>query len=453
MTRIYVYSIDGGASRAITSDRYDSSSPTWSPDGKWIYFLSDRNFASLVGGPWGSRQPEPFFDHQTKIYHVALRRDECSPFKPADELYIPPKEGEKKEPGNAPPVVAIDLEGIETRLLEVPVPPGNYSDLGSDGKRLYFISSDTTLERKQTLKTMAIDSKRGTAPETFLEDVSGYELSLDNKKLLVRKGNDLYVVDAGAKAPPELAKSQVLLKDWSFDLDPRDEWRQMFIEAWRLERDYFYDRNMHGLDWPAVRDRYLPLVDRVTDRAELSDILAQMVGELSALHIFVRGGDMRRGQDQVQPGSLGATFLLDESAGGYRVVHIYQSDPDSPEGLSPLLRPEVDIQEGDIIESINGVRALSAPDLGALLRDQANKQVLLRVKPKGGSAERSVVVAPITLARESSLRLRRRHKTKSAMFTSARWAARTWRSGNANSTPYSIEMDSSSTCATTTAET
>jgi tricorn protease len=404
MTRIYIYNIDRGSASAITSDRYDSSSPTWSPDGKWIYFLSDRNFASLVGGPWGSRQPEPFFDHQTKIYHVALHRGERSPFKTGDELYIPPKEGEKKDTGNAPPAVAIDLAGIEARLLEVPVPPGNYSDLGTDGKRLYYMSSDTTLERKQTLKTMAIDNKRGTAPETFLEDVAGYELSLDNKKLLVRKGNDLYVVDAGAKAPPELAKSQVLLKDWSFDLDPRDEWRQMFIEAWRLERDYFYDRNMHGLDWPAVRDRYLPLVDRVTDRAELSDILAQMVGELSALHIFVRGGDTRRGQDQVQPGSLGATFIRDESAGGYKIVHIYQSDPDNPEGLSPLVRPEVDIEEGDIIESINGIRALSAPDPGALLRDQANKQVLLRVKLKGGSAERNVVVVPITLARESSLR-------------------------------------------------
>lgn len=404
MTRIYVYSMDKSSARAITSDRYDSSSPTWSPDGKWIYFLSDRNFASLVGGPWGSRQPEPFFDHQTKIYHVALRRGERSPFKPVDELYIPAKEGEKKETGTAPPAVAIDLDGIEARLLEVPVPPGNYSDLGTDGKRLYYISSDTSLERKETLKTMAIDSKRGTAPETFLEDVSGYELSLDNKKLVVHKGNDLYVVDAGPKALPELSKSQVLLKDWSFDLDPRDEWRQMFIEAWRLERDYFYDRNMHGLDWPAVRDRYLPLVDRVTDRAELSDILAQMVGELSALHIFVRGGDTRRGQDQVQPGSLGATFIRDESAGGYKIVHIYQSDPDNPEGLSPLVRPEVDIEEGDIIESINGIRALSAPDLGALLRDQANKQVLLRVKPKGGSAERNVVVVPITLARENNLR-------------------------------------------------
>src|SRR4029078_4383239 len=145
------------------------------------------------------------------------------------------------------------------------------------------------------------------------------------KKLMIRKGSDYWVLDAAAKAPapPELAKAQVALRDWSFELDPRREARQMSVEAWRLERDYFYDRGMHGLDWPSVRDRFMPLVDRVTDRAELNDILAQMVGELSALPIFVRGGDVRRGQDQVTHGSLGATFTRDEAAGGFRVGHIY----------------------------------------------------------------------------------------------------------------------------------
>src|SRR5205085_5086939 len=166
-----------------------------------------------------------------------------------------------------------------------------------------------------------------------------------------------------------LGKTQVQLKDWTFELDPRDEWRQMFVEAWRLERDYFYDREMHGIDWPKVRDRFLPLVDRVTDRAELNDILAQMVGELSALHIFVRGGDIRRGQDQVQPGSLGARFVRDEPGGGFRVEHIYRSDPDNPAGLSPLARQGVGVQEGDLIESVNGVPALSSPELGYLLRN------------------------------------------------------------------------------------
>jgi tricorn protease len=128
------------------------------------------------------------------------------------------------------------------------------------------------------------------------------------------------------------------------------------------------------------------------------------VGELSALHIFVRGGDTRRGADQVQPGSLGARFARDEKAGGFRVEHIYRTDPDVPENLAPLARVNVNVQEGDVIQSVNGVPALSARDLDSLLRNQADKQVLLRVAPKSGGAARDVIVTPITLARETTMR-------------------------------------------------
>jgi tricorn protease len=419
MNVLFVYNADSHAITPVTTDRYDSFSPAWSPDGKWLFFLSNRTFSSVVPSPWGSRQPEPFFDKQTKIYHVALKRDERSPFQPEDELHTKPeaekksddkkpddKKPEDKKPDEKAVKVDIDIAGIQTRLVEVPVPAGNYSDLASDGKRLYYVSTDAATEVKRTLKTIALDNKRGTAPETFMEDIVGYELTLDGKKLMFRKGSDYYVVDGAAKAPAaaELGKSQVLLRDWTFDLDPRDEWRQMFLDAWRLERDYFYDRGMNGVNWPGMKERFLPLVDRVTDRAELNDILAQMVGELSALHIFVRGGDVRRGQDNVAEASLGATFARDEPAGGFRVAHIYKTDPDNPSALSPLALQGVGVQEGDVVESINGAATLSVPDLGALLRNAANRQVLLRVKPKGGGSSRDVIVVPITVARENALR-------------------------------------------------
>ena len=119
----------------------------------------------------------------------------------------------------------------------------------------------------------------------------------------------------------------------------------MFVESWRLMRDYFYDRKMHGLDWPAIREKYLPLVDRVTDRAELSDLIADMMGELSALHIFVVGGDFREGPDHVQLAGLGALLSREENRGGYRIEHIYRSDPDYPERVSPLARPGLDLKE------------------------------------------------------------------------------------------------------------
>ena len=171
-----------------------------------------------------------------------------------------------------------------------------------------------------------------------------------------------------------------------------------------------------------MKAKYLPLVDRVTDRAELSDILSQMVGELSALHIFVRGGDARRGVDQVQPASLGAIFARDEKAGGFRVTHIYKTDPDVPADLAPLARTGVNVQEGDVIQMVNGVAALSARDLDALLRNQADKQLLLRVAPKAGGAARDVVVTPVTLARETTMnrpgqvsRYQRRNGTEQAV--------------------------------------
>ncbi|HOC16819.1 MAG TPA: S41 family peptidase [Vicinamibacterales bacterium] len=443
LARIWVLEAATGRVTPVTTDRYDSGSPAWSPDGKWLYFLSDRHFESSVSSPWGSRQPEPYFDKQTKVYALALKKGERSPFQPDDELH-PAKKEEAKEPKKeqageekpasakdakkdvpkggkkdaapagkpdeaakpaAVPRVEIDLEGIEARIVEIPVPPGNYSDLSVDGKRLYYVSRDAGRDAKRMLKTFPIDNKKPEA-ETFAEDIVSYELSQDGKKLLLRKAKDFYVLDAAAKAPaaPELAKRQVPLKDWTFRLDPREEWAQMYQEAWRLERDYFYDRGMHGLDWPAIKARFQPLAERVTDREELSDVLAQMVSELSALHIFVYGGDRREGQDRVTSASLGARLARDEAAGGYRVEHIYRSDADRPDRLAPLTRPGVGVGEGDVIEAVNGVPTLSVPDIASLLRNQADKQVLLRVKPKGGGAARDAIAVPISQSRENELR-------------------------------------------------
>ncbi len=427
-TRIRIYSLEGGQFSDLTSDRYDSYSPAWSPDGRWIYFLSDRNFESLVRSPWGSRQPEPFFDKQTRIYQVALRKGLRSPFQPRDELTpvesavddaqkkdaaTPAEEGQEgkgqspsaAKPGESapPPPVEIDLEGLAERLMELPVPAGNYGALSMDSRHLFWLSRETDLAGKRSLMVLEIKNLE-PKPEVLLADVRDYELSADQKKIMVRKGTDFYVFNAGPKAPSELAKSKVDLSGWSFPLDPREEWSQMYREAWRLERDYFYDRAMHGLDWPAIREKYRSLAERVTDRSELNDVLAQMVGELSALHIFVRGGDLRRGEEQIAIASLGALWQRDEAAGGYRIEHVYRSDPDLPGSRAPLARPGVDVGEGDVIVAINGVETLSLQDPAALLRNQAHKQVLLTVKPEDGSDSREVIVEPISLGEEADLR-------------------------------------------------
>ncbi|HSD28706.1 MAG TPA: protease, partial [Vicinamibacteria bacterium] len=351
--QLFVYRIDGGTTTPVTTDRFDSGSAAWSPDGEWLYFLSDRNLKTLVRSPWGSRQPDPFLAAPTEIYAVALKKDGRFPFAPPDELHPEePKKEEKKEDASAkkdaeapPKPVVIDLEGLPTRLYKVPVPPGRLASLRTDGQRLYWLSVDNSFEPKRKLEALAIGREKPDV-KTVMEGVREYLLSADNKKLLVRKEkeNDLYVFDAGDKTPDKPEDSKVDLSRWTFSFDPREQWRQMFVEAWRLERDYFYDRGMHGLDWPKVRDKYLPLVDRVRSRDELSDLLAQMVSELSALHIFVAGGDLRKGPDEVEVGSLGAELARDAAAGGWRVVRIYAADPDVPSSLSPLRRDGAGIE-------------------------------------------------------------------------------------------------------------
>ncbi len=443
--RIYLYDTQAGTITPATTDRYDSYSPAWSADGEWLYFLSDRNLRSIVGSPWGAYQPEPYLDKTTKVYHLALREGLRSPFAPRDELHDENKKGEQEKKETSPQTqptetqpaetqpaesqratdaadtqpasaaaegekeadkpkvkpVEIELENLAQRLLEVPLPPGNYSDLTVTEKALFWLSRPTG-GGPATLSAAAI-SRDPLEVKTVVEDVRGYELSGDGKKLLIRQGDRFYIVDASA-GKADLDKKDVDLSGWKLSVIPQEQWRQMFIEAWRLERDYFYDREMHGVDWPAMRDKYLPLVDRVKTRAELSDLIAQMVGELSALHIFVYGGDQRRGDDNVVPASLGAKLTRDAAAGGYRVDHVYQSDPDEPERTAPLARPGVDIGVGDMIEMVNGVATLSVADINLLLRHQAGRQVLLRVRPAGGGEPRDVIVEPISPGSAADLR-------------------------------------------------
>ena len=191
---------------------------------------------------------------------------------------------------------------------------------------------------------------------------------------------------------------------WIDDIPERsEEWHQMFVEAWRLERDYFDDRHMNGADWPTVLKKYLPLVGRVTDRAELSDLLGQMVSELSALHIFVYGGDMREaGSRSNRPPwgragarrSRGRVSRRRTSTARIRTTRMRSRR---------WRRPDVDVRDGDVIEAINGVATLSVAHPSILLRDQVGRQVLLHVKRASGGAG-DVIVTPISPDREAGLR-------------------------------------------------
>ena len=402
MAQIKIYNVDSNNSFELTTDRANSLNPRWSPDGKFIYFLSDRSFTSLVGSPWGPRQPEPYFDASEKLYHIALQKGTRSPFREVDELEVNSKEKDtentdknkknKVETKESAVVVRIDQNGIQERIQEVPIKAGNYRGLEVNDKAIYLISSETGIAAKSHLSVLKIGNE-DVELKTMIPDITNYELTANGEKIFVVKKLDMYMVKAGTDEIKDLLKSKIDIRGWRFPITPKDDWKQIFTDAWRMERDYFYDENMHGVDWDAMHAKYLPLVDRVTTRNELSDLIGRFVGELSALHTSVRGGDNRSDTKNILVASLGAKFSRDEGNGGYKIEYIYKVDPDYPDGKSPLDDPYLDIRQGDIITTVNGVAALSVVDIGALIRNQVNKQVRLRVKR--GTISKDIIVKPI----------------------------------------------------------
>ncbi len=393
MARIHLFNLDSGESVPLTTDRANSYSPQWSPDGKFIYFLSDRNFYTLVGSPWGPRQPEPYFDASEKLYHIPLQKGIRSPFRPNDEL-MQPSESDRKEsdPKNGKAKVLIDLDGLRDRIIEVPIKPGNYRNLAVTDNAIYTLSRSTGVNAKTHLAVVKIDNEN-VEIKHMLDEVSSFVLTDDRKKLLVRKQNNYYMINAGTGKVSNLDDSRINLNGWRFAITPKEDWTQIFTDAWRMERDYFYDKNMHGVNWDAMYTKYLPLVDRVTTREELSDLIGRFVGELSALHTSVRGGDLRNDGLNIPVASLGAIFTRNETAGGYQIDYIYKADPDYPHEKSPLDDPYLDIKTGDVITHINGKPTLSEVDIGALIRNQVGKQVRLNLL--SGDSKREVIVKPI----------------------------------------------------------
>lgn len=404
-TQVKLFDTRDASVTVLTSDRVNSQSPAWSASGDFLYFLADTRLESTVGSPWGSRQPEPFFDKTWEIYEMGLRPDVRSRFKPADELT--PKEEPAASGGNgraqenatlAP--VEIVLDGIQRRIRRVPVDAGNYGNLAANASALFFQSREAGSFGGGNLVAVPI-SADDPEPVVLAERVSGWELSGDGKKLLLRQGSNFHVVDARAQKPGNLADARVDLSGWRFSMDVRQDFRQMYVDALRMERDYFYDPAMHGVDWAAATAKYLPLVDRVTTRDELSDVIGRVVGELSALHTSVRGGEFREGDDDIPVASLGARLMRDAAAGGYRIEQIYRSDPEYPAEMSPLADPYLGVAEGDVIVSVNGRGTLDAPHIGALLRNQVGKPVRLGVRT-GSATPRDVMVTP--MGNESGLR-------------------------------------------------
>lgn len=411
-SQIKVMNVELGQTFFLTSDRVESYNPRFSGDGKWLYFISDRTFNTVVGSPWGPRQPEPYYNKTSKIYMIALYDSLRSPFLANDELN--PKEEKKEEAKDAAEnakkekkkEVKVeklpDMQGAPSRYVEVPLPAENISSLRVTEKFLYWIQSDISDRSNRKLYSLEISNKVNNKPVEVADNVGGYDISGNGKKLLLRKSDGIYVTEADGKKA-ELKDAKVSLKEWVFRVDPVEDRKQMLVDAWRLERDYFYDKNMHGVDWKGVLDRHLPLVERITDRFELDDLLISMVSELSALHTFVYGGDKRESPDDIAPASLGARLVKDVTKGGYVIEHIYTGDPDFPEQRSPLALPHLRIREGDVITKVNGVGVLEADHISRLLDKKEGQEVRLALRDDGAK-EYAQIVKPVSMQADANLR-------------------------------------------------
>ncbi len=409
---IWSYNTSDKTKQSVSSKRVDSYNPQWTDGDDWLYFVSDRTFNSKVGSPWGPRQPEPYYEKTAKIYALDLAGKANFPFLMPDP-WLPKKENDKKETSNSAKgknkkaastnsISPINWNQAKSNLYEIPVGAKNIQQFAVAENHLYWSEYVVGDRNKTKLFSLKLSYAKTYKPTVVMEGNLNFELSADKKKILIFNSGEIYVGDAnGSKINKENAK--VNFKNWRFKLNPVEDWTQMFYDSWRMERDYFYDKNLHNVDWDGIKTKHAALLDRVTDREELQDLIAQMVGELSALHTFVYGGDKRRGSDNIQAGSLGALLTKDQNKGGYIINKIFQHDPDYPGESSPLNKPHLKINEGDIITAINNVPVFEVDHINQLLANKVGVPLSLSIKNSGGNSQ-DYMVTPIGGRSERNLR-------------------------------------------------
>lgn len=373
---IMLWSMDGKTTRALSDPMADAISPAWDLNNRYLYFLASTNVA--LGSGWAntsSQQARPTFG----VYIALLRKDEANPF--------PLKTDDEPDSSKAGPKdtssfkgVRIDWTQIERRIVAMPIPVAGYDRLLAGPKGTFFISSGGAL------------SKYTVADKKLEPMVTGsqFAVSANGEKLLFRSGPNWRVVST---ARPPTPTDGVVNMSLRMELNRIDEWKQIFSEAWRYQRDYFYDRNMHGRDWKEVWAQYEPLIPYIRHRTDLAYMLDQLGGEASVGHSFVFGGDFPQ-LDTSKVGVLGAD--LEPDGGRWKIKRIYTTESWNPGVVAPLTQPNLKVQEGNYIIAVNGRQLTTATDPYSLLNGAAQQQTVLLInnKPSAEGAW-SVRVQPV----------------------------------------------------------
>lgn len=418
---IYLYDMRDGEVHQVTSGYYADALPSFDPEGKYLYFASNRTLLPVysdVDNSW-------VYPNTTNLVAVPLRQDVASPLEPRNDDEEIKEESDKKEDeeeegeeseeeheaeaedegeaaGEAEEKeedkgVEIDLEGFERRLVVLPPEAGNYSSVvATKGKLLYLRHprSGSSRELKTDLVCYDLQARK---EQTILSGTRRFWLSADGKKLLVNQGQRFGIIDV---KPNQKIEKPLPVAELEMTVDPRAEWRQLFRDAWRFERDYFYDPNMHGVDWKAIGGQYERLIEDAVTRWDVSFVLGEMIGELNASHTYQSGGDTQSSRQRAV-GMLGIDWAVENSA--HRIKRIVRGADWDSEVRSPLDEPGLKVQEGDYILAVNGIPMNTSQAPWAAFQGLGAKTVSLTVNSEA-TLEGSREVLVKTLTDESRLR-------------------------------------------------
>ncbi|HTQ12702.1 MAG TPA: PDZ domain-containing protein [Rhizomicrobium sp.] len=402
-SHIWLYDIASGKATQVSQTLANDSGPMFSPDGKYLYFISSRHENPTLS------QTE--FNMATVemdgIYVATLRKDEASPFAPRmDEGAVEGKKDDASadkpkawKPGAIAPIT-IDLDGLMNRAVPLPIPAANIVGLDArDDKVFYEIAPpdmiDGPLPRIKTELHVYDMSKRKDAKVT--DDIDAYSLSADGTKVLYEKDKKYYVADAKpAKSGDDDDKPDALdLSHMKIRIEPEREWYEMFNNAWRLERDLFVNPKMNGVNWDTVRIQYGKLLPLVGSREDLNYLIGEVQAELSNSHTYVGGGDDADPTETVATGLLGVDFALDPASGRYYLKKIYPGDNSRDGYRSPLTEPGVNVHEGDYLLAVNGQDLKAPANPYSLFVGLTDDPVTLTVASSASGAGHEVTVKPI----------------------------------------------------------
>jgi tricorn protease len=402
---IYVYSLPESKPYRLTSGMTDDNEPVFDPKGRYLYFTSNRDY-NLT---FSAFEFNYVYTDPTRVYAAVLAADGPALLLPqsdeektsADKNRPPAAGAEKESEGEKKPVdaksageqgehkpatpanVKIDVAGFEQRVRAIPGASGSYSSLAAVANGVLYLAGAGSPRRGgsggASLKLYNLEDRK---EETVLENVRAYDLSANGEKIIARSGSDFVIVPA--KGGQKVADNTLALDHLEMKIDPRAEWQQEFTDAWRILRDWFYDPNMHGVDWNMIRQRYGQLVPYIAHRSDLDYILGEVGGELNSGHVYVSTSDdweVRR----VENGLLGAEIVPDAS-GYYRIAHVFPGENWLESRRSPLTEAGVKVHEGDYILAVDGATTRGVDNFYRLLENKAGRIVTLLVNSKPDSA-------------------------------------------------------------------